>query len=343
MSDRKNLGDVGEVALIKIIEDTIKNKLGDSLIRDDSFFVELKSVEKHELLVLNSDMLVSTTDIPKQMSHYQIGRKSVIMNVSDLIVKGVDPKYIIISLGLPDELPVKGFKDIISGIADACKAGNIRYIGGDLNKSKEIVINPTVFGFKSSKNVIHRTGLETGDFLMSNSKFGLTGVGFDILLNQKEDFLHNDAYERSILSVLEPSLSDIEARILSDNNLASASIDSSDGLVKSLRDLIISNPNHGFEIYLTPNLIDEEAQTYSNENDIPIVNLIFNGGEEFIHLFTINPQNLKRAQQAVSEAGGKLYSIGKVITDNKIIYISNDVRVELALEGFEHFSSLKKN
>ena len=104
MNNNPQIGNLGELRLIKLIEDLVLKKTGKELLRDDSFFFPLKNEELDNNLILNSDMLVSTTDIPTQMSSYQIGRKSVIMNISDLIVKGVKPRGIIISLGLPKEL-----------------------------------------------------------------------------------------------------------------------------------------------------------------------------------------------------------------------------------------------
>jgi thiamine monophosphate kinase len=127
------------------------------------------------------------------------------------------------------------------------------------------------------------------------------------------------------------------ALILADHNLATASIDSSDGLAKSLRDLMISNPRIGFEIVFNETLIDKEAMIYSNEFDISLENLIFDGGEEFIHIFTIPPENYSIATSLMQEQGGNLYLIGKVISENKIYVVKEENKYELNSYGFEHF------
>ena len=101
MNNDSKISTCGEINLIKIIEELVFKKTGKDLLSDDSFFFNLEDENKGNLLVLNSDMLVSTTDVPPNMSFYQIGRKSVIMNLSDLLVKGVKPRGLIISLGLP--------------------------------------------------------------------------------------------------------------------------------------------------------------------------------------------------------------------------------------------------
>ena len=282
-------------------------------------------------------MFNAATDAPEQMSFYQMGRKSVLMNISDLVVKGVKPQGVIISLGLPENLKVIDFKCLIEGIIDYIKLWNINYLGGDINKSKEIIINPTVFGFKDPKKIIYRKGLKPDDLVLINNKFGLTGVGFDIILNRKEKIEDFPKFSRAIKSVLEPNDIGKEGIILADKQLATASIDSSDGLSKSLKDLLLSNPKMGFEIEFNENLIHQDSIKYSKEYNVSLEKLVFNGGEEFIHLFTTNAKNFKTAQKFVNSRGGKLFKIGKVISEEKIYFLKEGKRIELKSQGYEHF------
>lgn len=337
MKNNLQIGKLGEKKLLKIIEAVVLKKSGKELLNDDSFFFDFENKNLDGNIVLNSDMLVSTTDVPPQMNSYQIGRKSVIMNMSDLLVKGVKPRGLIISLGLPKEMKEHEFIDLLKGIIDCSLKYDVDYIGGDLNETKELIISPTVFGFKKASNIIYRKGAKVGDILIANSKFGLTGVGFNILLKKKGYLKDFPKYKRSIMSVLEPEISGKEAFILSEKNLTTASIDSSDGLYKSLTDLMISNPNRGFELQFDENLIDNEAINYSNEFNVSLEELVLNGGEEFIHLFTINPNDLNEAQKGIQSIGGHIFKIGKIISE-EYIYISKEGgKKEIKNYGFEHF------
>ena len=328
---------IGEVKLIHIIEDIILKKTSKELVRDDSFFFKINNRKVTDNLVLNSDMFNATTDAPIQMNFYQMGRKSVLMNISDLVVKGVKPEGLIVSLGLPEEMRILDFESLIEGIVDYSKAWNLNYLGGDLNTSREIIINPTVFGFKDSNKIIYRKGIKAGNVLAINNKFGLTGVGFDIVLNRNgrlEDF---SKYVRAIKSVLEPNELGQEGIILADNELATASIDSSDGLSKSLEDLLLSKSNLGFEIEFNENLIHPDALLYSKEFSVSLEKLVFSGGEEFIHLFTIDIKNFDIAQKLVASKGGNLIKVGKVIPEEKIYFLKEGRRSELKSQGYEHF------
>ncbi|MFX1274868.1 MAG: thiamine-monophosphate kinase [Promethearchaeota archaeon] len=340
MKKHNIIGDFGETAIIKIIESVIHEITGKILIQDDSFFFALPPNKDNKMVaVFNSDMLVSTTDIPPQMDFHQIGRKSVIMNISDLIVKNVKPRAMIISMGLPKDLYIKNFKDIIRGIVECSRKYDLDYIGGDINETKEIIINPTIFGYQEDSKIIHREGINEGDVIVANGKFGLTGVGFDILLNKKGDISQYPSYKRSIMSVLEPVDFKGEAFILGDKNLASASIDSSDGLAKSLKELISSNSKIGFEINFNEELMDEEAVRYSKEFNISLKDLIFNAGEEFIHLFTIPNEDILNASKIIRDNHMELFRIGRVISDEKIYIIEKSQKKGLTFSGFEHFKN----
>ncbi|UCD02088.1 MAG: thiamine-monophosphate kinase [Promethearchaeota archaeon] len=337
MKNNPQIGNLGETKLIKLIEELVSRKTGKELLSDDSFFYEFKEKDSDNTIVLNSDMLVSTTDVTPLMNPYQIGRKSVIMNLSDLLVKGVKPRGLIISFGLPKEFKKRQFVELVNGIIDCSEKFELDYIGGDINETKELIINPTVFGFKNPSALIYRKGIKIGDILIVNNKFGLTGVGFDILLNRKGDLKGFPNYKRSIMSILEPKISGNEAFILSDRNLATASIDSSDGLSKSLQDLMISNPNLGFEITFNEDLIDKEAIKYSTEFDVSLEKLVFNSGEEFIHIFTIDPKVFDTAQRVIQSKGGQIFKIGKVISEESVYILKEREKKKLKSYGFEHF------
>lgn len=338
MSDSIKLREFGEKKLISIIEEIIFQKTGNHLVNDDSFFYKIDNFSPDKVLVFNSDMFVSTTDAPKKMTYYQMGRKSILMNISDVVVKGVHPIGVFISIGLPANLKVQSFRQLIEGVVDYCCEWNISYIGGDMNMTNEIIINPTIFGFENPDKIIYRKGMKNSDILVITAKYGLTGVGFEILLNRYKDINKFNAYARSIQSILEPFLDDKIAFILAENQLSTASIDSSDGLARSLRDLMISNPNMGFDINFDDNLVDEEALSFSSKNGLPLEDLIFNAGEEFIHLFTISPSNYEKARRIINSKNGRIYTIGKVNSEGKIYINYKNERRELHSKGFEHFT-----
>jgi thiamine monophosphate kinase len=72
MNNNDCISSIGEITLIRIIEELIFEKTGRKLIRDDSFFFKILERDILKDIVLNSDMLVATTDAPELMTFYHI-------------------------------------------------------------------------------------------------------------------------------------------------------------------------------------------------------------------------------------------------------------------------------
>ena len=88
----------------------IKSTLNSNYIGDDCAYL------KDLGIVVTQDSLVEDVHFKMDyMTPYQLGYKSVMVNISDICASGAEPKYITISLSLPkhvDEDFVKNFYDI---------------------------------------------------------------------------------------------------------------------------------------------------------------------------------------------------------------------------------------
>jgi len=109
---RKKLSDIGEKGLIKrIIQKNENNFIG-----DDGVILEFSDFN----LIVTSDMLLKSSHFPKEMTYYQMGWKSVTVNVSDLAAMGAYPKGILMNIAIPD-MYLEDFDELYKGIFEACK------------------------------------------------------------------------------------------------------------------------------------------------------------------------------------------------------------------------------
>jgi thiamine-monophosphate kinase len=345
----RSISEIGEDGLIEYIFKAIHETQYDDAITED-----LNDVSRDSILVCNTDMLVSTTDVPQQMNLIQAGRKAIIMAVSDLLVKGVQPSWATIALGLPKDLPFEGengFTGLIEGLFEGCKEYGVRYRGGDLNTTKEIIISVTVSGYIQPAQYISRSGAKPDDDVYVNGIFGYTGVGLTMLLNQniKTDGITADFINQSINSVLNAKVSGKEARYLSERGYASASCDSSDGLHRALQGIAKAS-GVGFKIDLDL-FITPELQIFSRINQIPMEKLIVGAGEEWIHVFCVknkcreiiqsdlgvNPDSLNENNKA---SGLSLIKIGTCTNEVGSIhyfYKGKELNINQNTLGYVHF------
>mgnify|MGYP006282219733 CR=1 FL=1 len=345
--DKKmKVNEFGERQLISIIED-ILGALGNSLIpgQDDAVAIPFVELTASNILI-NTDMLVSTTDIPPQMTYFQAGRKSVVMSASDVFVKGALPKWAIVSLGIPNDMDVEGengFKGLIQGMKNGFDSYDIQYLGGDLNESKELIISCTIIGIISmSDSIITRSKAEEGDIIACTGEFGQTGCGLRILMHEvKTSDITIAQKERFIESVLNPHTATDEARILTKNRAVHASADSSDGLLKTISEICKAS-DVGARIYWYDIPVSDGVIEFAKANQLDERKLALGAGEEFAHVFCI-PENRFEEMKTLFEVKGKqLSSIGEIVSHPKNILLVQHDGSEIELNGqrigYDHFS-----
>ena len=93
----------------------IKNLLCSNYIGDDCAFLEDLGI------VVTQDSLVEDVHfLRSKITPFQLGYKSVMVNISDVAASGAEPKYLTISLSLPANID-KGFiEDFYLGCKKAC-------------------------------------------------------------------------------------------------------------------------------------------------------------------------------------------------------------------------------
>ncbi|HEU5120211.1 MAG TPA: thiamine-phosphate kinase [Candidatus Nitrosocosmicus sp.] len=312
--------------------------------RDDISIISLNSVGSSELyantnvsLAVTCDMLVEHTDVPAKMTFEQIARKSMVSSISDLVSKGIKPQFALISLGLPKTLKNSEISKLLDGFKLSSKDFKIDIIGGDINESREIIIDCCMFGTLSSKmNIPRRNGAQEGDLVVVSGIFGYTSSGLKILMNDLQS-PDNQFKKKSIDSVLNPTPSYKFGILLA--HYFSSSIDSSDGLAASL--IQISKESN------VDLLIDErnipappQLRGFSSMNSLDYFDLIFYGGEEYHIVGTISEKNLLKISQILKNHQLDLFIIGKVVRgDGHVFIINHDGNKRLLKgQGFIHFT-----
>src|SRR6266705_270483 len=133
-------------------------------------------------IIVKTDMLVGSTDVPPRMTIQEAARKAVVATVSDFAAKGVKPQALMVSLGLTAPVKKKTVQDIARGLGQAAREYKCKIIGGDTNQSDDLVIDIAGIGFASPKTIVRRNGARPGDIIAVTGAFGKTSAGLRILL-----------------------------------------------------------------------------------------------------------------------------------------------------------------
>lgn len=283
-------------------------------------------------IVIKSDMLVASTDVPSGMKPWQAARKSIVSCISDLAAKGVRPHAAVISLGIPKSCSTR--RPVIEGLAEgfaiASNEFGVKIVGGDTNEAGELVIDCTMIGFPRFK-VPTRNGAKPGDFVIISGAFGFAPAGLAILLQDANAITVSSSFRKhAVKSVLEPYPRQSFGLALA--RYFSSSIDSSDGLAVSLYELASQSEGVDIIIYGIPAV--EGLDKFAEENSLDKHELVFHGGEEYEIVATISHTKIRQAEAAARKAGVSLHVIGRVQRGSGNVFVRNKL---LENRGYMHF------
>jgi len=326
----KAVADIGERRLI----DLMMRHLTPMPDMPVSFWDDVSAVSMGggRAAILKTDMLVWQTDVPEGMTPFQAARKAVVMNFSDLGSKGVRPLAFLVSLGLPKTLSVEAVEEMAKGFDAGAREYGAYVVGGDTNEAGDVVISGMAYGVADESKLMRRSGARPGDILATTGGFGKTAAAFKVLLEGYE------APPRLIASLLEsvymPRARVEEGVALSDSGAVSASMDSSDGLAISLHDLSRSS-GVGFRVDRLP--ASEDSVEFAEIHDLQVSDLVLYGGEEYELVFTVKPDGLDVAREALRRVGCRLIEIGEVTKDLDFVCIEDGVEKPIRPRGWDHF------
>ena len=107
---------------------TIKTMLNSNYIGDDCAYLPDLGI------VITQDSLVEGVHFSLEyMTPYQLGYKSVMVNLSDIASSGANPKYLTIALSLPTNIDKNFIEEFYKGAQEAC-GREIKIVGGDIQE-----------------------------------------------------------------------------------------------------------------------------------------------------------------------------------------------------------------
>ncbi|MDD3237713.1 MAG: thiamine-phosphate kinase [Candidatus Gastranaerophilales bacterium] len=314
-----------ENKFLEIINKTLSDN---SYLGDDCAYLEdLGIFITHDTLVENVHFSLSTTDA------FTLAKKAVNVNLSDLASNLAIPKYITVSLSLPNKISEDFVKDFYTGLNEEAEKASFKIIGGDLTGGSNIVISICAIGKKSTSIKVSRKYAQTGDIIVTTGTYGSSVCGLYCLEKGKNCPLS------PITAHISPKAKLQESKILSDKlSRNSAIMDTSDGLMDAAFKIAKMS---GVEIELDFNKIpyDKDIKIIAQNAKIDYVDWILWGGEDFELFCSVSENDFKKLDKKIFKPIGKVTAkntngLVKLKTDNKIIEIDEET---FNTKSFNHF------
>lgn len=241
--------------------------------------------------VITTDMLHERTDFPAGTTRYTAGWRAVGASLSDIAATGAAATAAVAVYAAPS-FEAEELGSFLEGATGVCEAVGAAYVGGDLDSHQEFTVATTAIG--QTTDPVGRDGARPGDAVCVTGSLGRTAAA--MALFEDEPDRANELFR-------------FTPRVEAGQALAphaSAMLDSSDGLARSLHQLSARSDCgisiDGGAVPIHPALAALEADPLERATTY---------GEDFELVLTVPPDAIEAATAAVSD----LQVIGEVTTD----------------------------
>ena len=302
-----------EFDLIKKYFSKISNDNKSALnLNDDVFF------DKKKNLVISIDTYNEGNHFYNFKKPELVIKKIIRSSISDLICKGVVPKfYFIAGSGNKRTFSKNNLLKISKSLIQEQKKYKILLCGGDTTFSNKLSFSITSIGY--SKNIIYRNKTKLNDDIYVTGNLGDSYIGLQILKNKiklekkNKNYFINKYYQPNIPITLAKKLL----------KFASSSIDISDGLITDLEKMI-NKQNYSYQINEDKIPISKSLSRFLKKYKFKKSNLISNG-DDYQVLFTAGVNKSRIIAKISKILRIKISKIGKInsclkkstITDQK--------------------------
>ena len=310
----------------KYFSPLIKKKSGAFKLKDDIYYDKVKKiaitvdtyVEKKHFINFNKPNLVI--------------KKTLRSSLSDLLCKGIIPKYYFLSIaGSKKHLNKKNLRKINLALQQEQKKFNIHLAGGDTVNSNILTFTYSFIGYSNYLPIL-RSGAKLNDDIYVTNNIGDSFIGLSLLKNTLR--LSNTLKKYFIKKYYLPNLPYFFSKKI--NFFANSSIDISDGFLQDLNH-ILSSSNFSANVFFDKIPISNNLKillTKLNKNKVNFISK----GDDYQILFTAS-KTYRGIIKKISSLTKTKISIVGVITKNKSLKSKPNIKnlsKNVKIQGFLH-------
>jgi thiamine-monophosphate kinase len=308
----------------ELIQRLVRKNTNPNIIKGIGDDCAVLEYSKNKYLLVTTDMMVENDHFNlKWQSPFQIGRKLMEVNVSDIVCKGGTPTFALISISITKETSVGFIDELYKGLYKSADRHGVSIVGGDTTHGTEYVFNLTLLGEVKKTLLRLRSDAKVGDLICVTGKLGGSTAGLKLLENNKKGFLKDHLEPKSKTT----KIGQIIAKY------AHAMIDVSDGLSGEVKH-ICENSHVGAVIYFDKIPISKETIISAKKTGLDPYDFALYGGEDFQIVFTVNEKEIKKLQKELND----FTVVGKILDKKEKIYILKDKKRKMITKGYDHFS-----
>jgi len=315
-----------EFELIQNYFQKLSKKSTSSLnLNDDVFF------DKKNKLVVSVDTYIEGNHFIDFKKPDLVIKKIIRSSISDLICKGVKPKYYFISgSGNKKSFSKPNLLKISKSLNEEQNKYKIFLSGGDTVFSNKLSFTITSIGF--ANNIVYRNKAKINDDIYVSGNIGDSYLGLLILTNKIKlshllsKYFTNQYFMPNIQFKLTDKI----------KKFANTSIDISDGLITDLEKMI-NDQKLSYKLYLKDIPISKKLKKTLDLKKLSKINYISNG-DDYQVLFTASKNKRRIIRKIATNFKIKLTKIGTIqsIVNKSCIVDDKNKQIKIKNKGYFH-------
>lgn len=295
----------------------------------------------------NDKYLMATCDVQVEGVHFirdkitphQLGRRAVIINLSDIASMGGVPKQLWVSLAIPQDVTVEYIDGLYEGIKEEAGRCGVDIVGGNIARSPSgLIVDTFLTGEVEPEYLMLRSGAKVGDLVLVTGHVGDSAAALTLLLDPTVRC--QEAHARKVLEAhFTPAPRLKEGRVVAKSGMATTMIDVSDGTVSDVGH-ICERSGVGVQVWAERLPISDAARAVARAVGVDPLEWALGGGEDYELLLTAPQDKAEELAALVREETGTLVStIGEILPAEEGIKVIRERGQMLSLKrgGWNHF------
>lgn len=331
---RNTVSDLGEKTLLKRFSRHLGR--GSKIIRTYSEDCAVVDAGGSNFLLYTVDAFIEGVHWKREFATpFLVGRKALLVNVSDISAMGGRPLYYLVSLMAPPDTEVSWIDELYRGLSSVSRETGVKLIGGNVACSDRLVVDLFVAGEVSRRRAVFRNGARNGDAVFVSGELGASAAGLQFLEAGYRLNTGSGDVRSAVKAHLDPPCRhDLAQKIAP---WVTSMIDLSDGLAADLQE-ICRESNVGALVHSEKIPVAKSAVSLLHKQGRSPLSLALGGGEDYELLFTVSrkrrPAFLKKMERELC----RVYEVGTIVQKGRGVMLRNASGVSEPLRGgYEHF------
>jgi thiamine-monophosphate kinase len=233
-------------------------------------------------------------------------------NFSDVAAMGAAPVALLSVVRYPLEMPDRAFGRVVDGIAAGCHAVGALNVGGDIGTAERLFLSASALGVVQQGRALLRSGAQPNELVCLTGPTGLAGSALAYFRTTERGAHRLSAEDEAVM--LRPwrraRARSAEGRLLGSSGLATACVDTSDGL-KGALECLTGRSGIGVEIDAAALPVHPVVKRVAHLTNEPAENLVLGDSVDFQLVFTVAPSNVETLHGRFAAVGLNFVVIGR--------------------------------